>query len=575
MIDSAATLDRLAARSAQLYSLPGVAMQVLQLTRNPYVDTRALKECIENDPAIAARILRVVNSSLFGLTREVSDLNQALALLGIKPLKLLLLGFSLPSGLFQDVESKTLHWYWRHTLTKAVAGRELGHRLWRIPGDEAFLAGLFQDMGVLMLFQQLGQPYARFLDRTVNHAVDLCATERQIMGFAHTELSARLLRQWNLPESLCEAVAWQPSPGQTPSALGQILHLAELFARLLADGQTAALAELLRSGQRYCRLLEGQLDALVLEIELKVNDLADIFSLALPDGLEYRDVLAEAQRQLTQVTAQAAEDLLRNRVPDSADADDDWPFGDLDSLSNALTEVCAVPMERAPLSQDEDAVAEPDESVSGEQPWIAPAGPAVATLARVVPAAARPKVAPCPTAPCPTAPCPALAIAPLATSKAAPNLLDRLTGIVAVCRPARRPLSLLLATLSGGEELAYCCEPQEIAQMRQILGKVCAKLDHPGAICLPHTEFGCALILPGAERQQAIELGNDLIRTVRVLASSSGMAQPEWLKLDVGLATVAQPPKNFPPRDLLDGANRCLYASHASGGGVVKSIEIY
>jgi hypothetical protein len=47
------------------------------------------------------------------------------------------------------------------------------------------------------------------------------------------------------------------------------------------------------------------------------------------------------------------------------------------------------------------------------------------------------------------------------------------------------------------------------------------------------------------------------------------------LNLDVGVATVAQPPKNFPPRDLLEGADRCLYASHASGSGVVKSIEIY
>jgi PleD family two-component response regulator len=56
---------------------------------------------------------------------------------------------------------------------------------------------------------------------------------------------------------------------------------------------------------------------------------------------------------------------------------------------------------------------------------------------------------------------------------------------------------------------------------------------------------------------------------------SAGVVQKEALKLDIGVATVAQPPKNFPPRDLLDGADRCLYASHASGGGVVKSIEIY
>ncbi len=128
MTETESVLDQLSVRSAQLYSLPGVAMQVLQLTRDPHVDTRALKECIENDPAIASRVLRVVNSSLFGLSREVSDLGQAIPMLGIKPLKLLVLGFSLPSGLFLDVESKTLMWYWKHTLTKAVAGRVLSQR---------------------------------------------------------------------------------------------------------------------------------------------------------------------------------------------------------------------------------------------------------------------------------------------------------------------------------------------------------------------------------------------------------------------------------------------------------------
>ena len=198
-MDSATILDRLAGRAGQLYSLPAVAMQVLELTRNPQVNTHDLKECIENDPAMTGRILRVVNSSLFGLSGEVSDLNQALTLLGIKPLKLLVLGFSLPSGLFLDVEAKTLAWYWRHTLTKAVAGREISQRLWRIPGDDAFIAGLLQDLGMLLLIQELGSPYLAFLDRAVAEHLDVGAMETQAMGFSHTALSARLLAQWRLP----------------------------------------------------------------------------------------------------------------------------------------------------------------------------------------------------------------------------------------------------------------------------------------------------------------------------------------------------------------------------------------
>jgi HD-like signal output (HDOD) protein len=541
-------------------------MQVLHLTRDPQVDTRALKECIENDPAIASRVLRVVNSSLFSPSREVLNLGQALQMLGIKPLKLLVLGFSLPSGLFMDVESKTLLWYWKHALTKAVAARELSHRLWRIPGDESFLAGLFQDLGALLLFQQLGQPYARLLDRTVSHHLDLCAVEQRTLGFPHTELSARLLRQWRMPEALCDAVAWQSSDDASRSALGQILHLSELFARLLADGQTAALAELLRTAHGYCQHLDPQLEPLVAEVESKVQELADIFSLALPDGLEYRDVLAEAHRQMTGVTTQAAEDLLRGQIPERAEVDEDWILSELDSLADALADACARPIEAT-----EGCAATVDSSATG--------GPAIGGGASAAAAnVSHPSTAPRPQG--------KMAVVRSVNdrlsgrSSAAPNLLDRLTGIVAVCRSARRPLSLLLVKLAAGDELltgAPACGsgPQDLAAARRLLGKICGQLDHPGTICLPHTEFGYALILPDAERAQAVELGNELVRAVRGMAAAAPTAQKEWLKVDIGVASIAQLPKNFPPRDLLDGADRCLYASHASGGGVVKSIEIY
>jgi len=152
-------------RTGQLYSLPAVAAEVLRLTSEPQIDPRALRQCIESDPALAARLLRVVNSSLFGPTRPVTDLSQALTLLGIRPLKMLVLGFSLPKELFTGLEAEVLARYWRQTLVKAVAAREISERLWQVPGDEAFLAALVQDIGVLALVQQLGTAYERLLSR--------------------------------------------------------------------------------------------------------------------------------------------------------------------------------------------------------------------------------------------------------------------------------------------------------------------------------------------------------------------------------------------------------------------------
>src|SRR5688572_10211847 len=86
-------------RTGQLYSLPAAAAEVLHLTGEPTIDPRAIKACLESDPALTVRILRVVNSSLFGASRQVTDLSQALTLLGIRPLKILVLGFSLPKEL--------------------------------------------------------------------------------------------------------------------------------------------------------------------------------------------------------------------------------------------------------------------------------------------------------------------------------------------------------------------------------------------------------------------------------------------------------------------------------------------
>src|SRR5687767_12344218 len=87
--DLESRLQRFVHRAGELYTLPRVAVEVLELTSEKVVDARKLKQCIEYDPALTAKLLRVVNSSLFGLSREVADLNQALAMLGTKPLKLL------------------------------------------------------------------------------------------------------------------------------------------------------------------------------------------------------------------------------------------------------------------------------------------------------------------------------------------------------------------------------------------------------------------------------------------------------------------------------------------------------
>src|SRR5688500_1117654 len=235
MSESASRLEQIVSRAQMLYTRPTVAMEVVRLAEEPRVDAQAIKKCVEQDPALACKLLRVVNSSLFGLNRPVADLNQAIGLLGIKPLKLLVLGFNLPDALFAEVAARELRWYWTNTLTRAVAARLLAEQLWKQSGDEAFIAGLLQDIGILVLLRELGEPYARFLTGVIDEKCHLASLEQDTIGFDHIQLSAALLGRWQLPKRLVDAIAMPKRPAKlarldSPAGdLPQILHLAELL----------------------------------------------------------------------------------------------------------------------------------------------------------------------------------------------------------------------------------------------------------------------------------------------------------------------------------------------------------
>ena len=323
-----------------------MAVQVLELTSNPQVDTWALKECIENDPALTTRILRVVNSSLFGLSREVSDLNQALALLGTKPLKLLVLSFSLPAGLFAGMSGAMAGRYWQRTLTKAVAARELAQLLWKAPGDEAFTAGLLQDLGMLVLIQDVGTPYVRLLEKALAVGASPCRGRAAIAG----------VRSRGPLGPAAGAVGPAGEPGRGgglgPAAVaaaaadGRLLRTAR-GALCRADCATGRRRQRRRPGRSVERRRAasrlprtGHCDNLIRKLQEKVGQLAEVLSLDLPPGKDFlQEVLLRSQAQLAEVAGIAAGDLVRLGVDRQTSAEPDLGF-EIGLLAEAVQRRC-------------------------------------------------------------------------------------------------------------------------------------------------------------------------------------------------------------------------------------------
>jgi GGDEF domain-containing protein len=153
--------------------------------------------------------------------------------------------------------------------------------------------------------------------------------------------------------------------------------------------------------------------------------------------------------------------------------------------------------------------------------------------------------------------------------------LGKLAAMVIACRQARCSLSLLLAEWNDVDQLVLTHGAAGFRRLRHLLEAACETIGHPRTACAAHHESGFAVILPDCDRRLGVELANHLIEHVRQLARGELRDQGPPPEISVGLATVALPPKNFPAQDLLEAADRCLYGSRASAGGVVKSIEIY
>src|SRR3954453_18402070 len=137
---------------SNLPSLPAVALRVLELVRRDDVRIADVANVISSDSALSAKLLRTVNSSFYGLSKQVGTISHAATLLGLQSVKTLALGFSLVSIVqARPGEAFDFSRFWRQSLYTAVAARLLANRVAPKQREAAFVAGLLSDVGTLVM----------------------------------------------------------------------------------------------------------------------------------------------------------------------------------------------------------------------------------------------------------------------------------------------------------------------------------------------------------------------------------------------------------------------------------------
>lgn len=200
-------LESLISSNTELSSLPQSLAQVIALSQNEYASIDDLAHVIERDPGLSARVLRAANSPHLGQASEITRIPQAVQALGFRSV----LSFALAASVYTLTGSlkgrvdRTR--FWRHSLETAVASRLLAKASGKIDPDEAFTSGLLHDIGMLVYDVSNPDKYYGIGRKVKEKNADLIELEISEWGSDHATAGALLLRQWKIPEKICQAVA--------------------------------------------------------------------------------------------------------------------------------------------------------------------------------------------------------------------------------------------------------------------------------------------------------------------------------------------------------------------------------
>lgn len=228
------TLKELTRRINDIPPLPDIVVKLLSASRDPNVSMRDMVELIKLDPALTTKVLRLCNSSYYGLPRKINSLREALVYIGTDTLVNFILAGCLASFYQQAQDGYGLATgeLWRHSVGCAIASQRL------TPENEedavraeAFTAGLLHDVGKIILNTYVRDKFAEIIGLVQKRRVPFEEAEREILGFSHTDAGAAMAKEWNLPEALVEAIAYHQDPTKSKnySRLVAQVHLGNVL----------------------------------------------------------------------------------------------------------------------------------------------------------------------------------------------------------------------------------------------------------------------------------------------------------------------------------------------------------
>ena len=294
-------LEKLLISCTNLPSLPAVALNIIDASKDPDISLHEISAIISTDPAICAKLLKIANSPLYSQRRKSENIREALTLLGFNAALTIALSFSLLQSLGRNKNHET---FWKRSIISASIARILGTKLGVTKLEDLFLASLLQDIGILVMQCLDESPYPE--DSNGLQHVERINLELEVLGLEHSLIGAWLLKHWNLPSYLINSVMYSHSlntglsnQSEEDISFHYCLNLSGGLADIwLDDNRGELLLSILEVTKKVLSIDNEEFNEIIIEIDDALPAMSDIFEIFLVGDKEREHVLYEARELL-------------------------------------------------------------------------------------------------------------------------------------------------------------------------------------------------------------------------------------------------------------------------------------
>ena len=261
----------------ELPPIPGVILESMRLLNDPSSTVKRIQEQILLDQSLTAFILKVANSALYGLRKEVSTISYAVNLMGYNTTRAILTAY-LSKNLYRSRGSKLIqNILWRHSISSAILGKKIAGHLKTVNSEEAFIACLLHDIGKGVLLKNRGDDFEKAVQLIYNDNKTSIRAEEEVLGYTHVEAGYLLMNNWRFSDSIIDTVIYHNhfSEYSGENLLVPIVSLANKLSHFLGfsfDKREDELIELPRLG-----IDESALEAIKEGAQEEVKDYLEIF----------------------------------------------------------------------------------------------------------------------------------------------------------------------------------------------------------------------------------------------------------------------------------------------------------